>query len=121
MPFTIGTALAIYCTAIIVLPGQSRPAPYDAGGVFSVAGHYRYSRNPFLLGVILALWGEALITSRIVMFAYAFIFTWSIHFWVVFIEEPSLQDSFGGEYRAYRNAVPRWIPQFKRYDEGRDQ
>ena len=112
-----GALLALYCTAAIFIPGKSRPAPYDAGGIFTVAGPYRFVRNPFLLGVILALWGEALVTSRIVMIAYAFIFTWSIHFWVVFFEEPALTERFGIEYRKYRDAVPRWLPQFRKYKE----
>lgn len=111
----IGAPLAAYCTAVLFIPGKSRPAPYDAGGIFTIAGPYRYVRNPFMLGVILALWGEALFMSRIAMIAYAFIFTWCIHFWVIFFEEPSLQERFGGEYRAYRKAVPRWFPQLKRY------
>lgn len=111
----IGASLAIYCAAALLIPGKSRPAPYDAGGIFTVAGPYRYVRNPFMLGVILALWGEALITSRIVMMAYAFVFTWSIHFWVIFFEEPALTERFGGEYREYRDAVPRWLPQMRKY------
>lgn len=112
----LGVPLVIYCTIMLFLPGKKRVAPYDAGGVFIIAGPYRYVRNPFMLGVILALWGEALLTSRIVMMAYALIFTWSIHFWVIFFEEPALEQRFGKEYEAYRSRVPRWIPQFKRYD-----
>ncbi|HPQ80643.1 MAG TPA: isoprenylcysteine carboxylmethyltransferase family protein [bacterium] len=111
----LGGVLALYCAGALLIPGKSRPAPYDAGGSFTIAGPYRYVRNPFMLGVILALWGEALITSRIVMIAYAFILTWSIHFWVIFFEEPALTERFGGEYREYRDAVPRWFPQFRKY------
>ena len=111
----VGIPLAVYCAAVLFLPGKSRPAPYDAGGVFTIAGPYRYVRNPFLLGVIVALWGEALITSRVVMIAYALVFTWSIHFWVLFFEEPALLERFGTEYRSYRDAVPRWFPQFRKY------
>lgn len=111
----IGIPLALYCTASIFIPGKSRPAPYDAGGIFTIAGPYCYIRNPFMLGVLLSLWGEALFMSRIAMFAYAFIATWCIHFWVIFFEEPALQERFGDEYRAYREKVPRWIPRLDKY------
>jgi len=112
----LGGTLAIYCTAILLIPGTSRPAPYDAGGSFIVCGPYSYVRNPFLLGVVLVLWGEALLLSYVVMIAYAAAMTWCIHFWVIFFEEPSLSKSFGVEYKKYRKAVPRWLPRFSRYN-----
>lgn len=111
----MGIPLSLYCAIILFLPGKKRPAPYDAGGVFVISGPYCFVRNPFMLGVILTLWGEALLTSRIVMIAYALIFTWSIHFWVIFFEEPALEQRFGKEYEDYRNQVPRWLPQFRKY------
>ncbi len=111
----IGIPLIIYCGAIIFMPGKTRPAPYDAGGAFTIAGPYRYIRNPFMLGVILILWAEAIFMSRIAMIAYAFILTWVIHFWVIFFEEPALAAAFGKEYAGYKAKVPRWFPKFKRY------
>ena len=111
----VGAPLAIYCTAVLIIPGKSRPAPYVAGGTFTIAGPYRYVRNPFMLGVILTLWGEALLMSNIVMIAYAALFTWCIHFWVVFFEEPALIERLGDEYREYKKAVPRWFPKFRKY------
>lgn len=111
----IGIPLALYCAAVVIMPGTSKPVPYDAGGSFSIAGPYLYMRNPFMLGVILALWGEALYMSRVVMIAYAFILTWVIYFWVIFFEEPALIESLGREYEKYKKEVPRWFPQLKRY------
>jgi protein-S-isoprenylcysteine O-methyltransferase Ste14 len=111
----IGIPLSLYCAIIIITPGTSRPAPYDAGGTFTVAGPYLYMRNPFMLGVILSLWGEAILLMRIVMIAYAFILTWVIYFWVIFFEEPALTEGLGNEYLRYKKAVPRWFPQFRKY------
>lgn len=111
----ISIPLVIYCVAVLFLPGASRPAPYDAGGAFTIAGPYYYVRNPFMLGVVLALWGEAFLMLRIVMIAYAFILTWVIHFWVVFFEEPTLTERFGDEYREYKLSVPRWLPKLRKY------
>ena len=114
--FIIGFLFTLYCTAILFIPGKSRPAPYDAGGVFTIAGPYRYVRNPFMLGVIVALWGEAVYMERWPMVVYALLLTWVIHFWVVFFEEPALEERFGSEYDEYRKAVPRWLPHFSRYE-----
>jgi len=111
----LGAPLTLYCAAVLFLPGASRPAPYDAGGSFTIAGPYLYVRNPFMLGVILTLWGEAIYMSRVVMIAYAFILTWVIYFWVIFFEEPALTESLGDEYRKYKKAVPRWFPRIKKY------
>ena len=114
--FGIGSIFSIYCTSILFIPGKSRPAPYDAGGVFIIGGPYRYVRNPFMLGVIVALWGEAIYMERLAMIIYALMFTWMIHFWVIFFEEPALKERFSDEYDAYRTAVPRWFPSFRRYE-----
>ena len=111
----LGAPLTIYCTAVLFIPGKSRPAPYVAGGTFTIAGPYLYVRNPFMLGVILTLWGEAVLMSNTVMFAYAAIFSWCIHFWVVFFEEPALQERLGDDYLDYKKAVPRWFPRFRKY------
>ncbi len=111
----VGLALTLYCAWALFVPGKSRPAPYDAGGAFTIAGPYRFVRNPYMLGILLAAWGEVLVMSLVAMFVYAFLLTWVIHFWVVFYEEPSLQESFGPEYETYRRAVPRWFPKLRRY------
>ena len=34
----------------------------------------------------------------------------AFHCFVVLYEEPALTRRFGDAYRAYRDAVPRWIP-----------
>lgn len=115
--FGFGMCLALYCTTILFRHGKSRPAPYDAGGVFSIAGPYLYVRNPFMLGVVVALWGEAVFMERFAMVVYALIVTWVMHFWVIFFEEPALEERFGEEYDTYRKAVPRWFPHFKRYEQ----
>ena len=32
------------------------------------------------------------------------------HLFVILWEEPSLERTFGDEYRSYRESVPRWLP-----------
>lgn len=111
----LGIPLTLYCAWVLFIPGSTRPAPYDAGGSFTIAGPYLFVRNPFMLGVLLTLWGEAIYMARLTMIVYAFILTWVIYFWVIFFEEPALVESLGAEYKKYRNAVPRFFPQFRKY------
>lgn len=115
--FVAAFLFTLYCAFILFTPGKSRPAPYDAGGVFTIAGPYRYVRNPFMLGVIIALWGEAVFMEGLAMMIYALIIVWAIHFWVIFFEEPALEERFGKEYDEYRSVVPRWFPRLNRYEK----
>lgn len=113
----VGVVFAFYCSILLFLPSKRRARPYDADGVFVIAGPYRFVRNPFMLGVILALWGEALLLSSMALIAYAALVSWSIHFWVIFYEEGALMERFGNEYRRYRDSVPRWLPKLVRFEE----
>jgi protein-S-isoprenylcysteine O-methyltransferase Ste14 len=111
----IGIPLALYCAWVLFIPGSTRPAPSDAGGSFTIAGPYLFVRNPFMLGVLLTLWGEAIYMARLTMIVYAFVLMWVIYFWVIFFEEPALVESLGAEYKKYQKAVPRWFPQVRKY------
>ncbi len=111
----IGIPFSLYCSAILFLPGANRPMPYDTGDDFVIEGPYRYVRNPFLLGIIITLLGETILMSRFAMFAYTFLLVWCVHFWVIFFEEPALLERFEDKYKKYKDAVPRWLPKFKRY------
>lgn len=113
--FALGFLFAIYCAAVLFMPGKMRHAPYYAGGIFTTGGLYRYMRNPFMLSVIIALWGEVIYMQRVVMVGYALFLTWAIYLFVVFIEEPALEKRFPHEYKSYREIVPRWFPRFCRY------
>jgi protein-S-isoprenylcysteine O-methyltransferase Ste14 len=113
----IGFPLLFFSALFALRPDCSREAPAEAGGVFTVAGPYASIRNPLMLSTILLLWGEALIMSRFAMMAYAFLFTWAMHLWVVFYEEPALEARFGSEYEKYCAIVPRWLPKLRKYGD----
>jgi protein-S-isoprenylcysteine O-methyltransferase Ste14 len=54
--------------------------------------------------------GEAVLTGRAVLFAYAAFLAVAYHLFVVSHEEPALGRLFGTSYARYRAAVPRWLP-----------
>jgi hypothetical protein len=44
------------------------------------------------------------------LIVYGALFWLAFHLFVVAYEEPTLEQTFGGEYEAFRANVPRWIP-----------
>jgi protein-S-isoprenylcysteine O-methyltransferase Ste14 len=72
-------------------------------------GLYRVSRNPMYVGVVLAVFGQALIFgSRDVAFYGAAIWL-CFHLVVVLLEEPHLRSERGPSYDEYCRRVPRWL------------
>jgi protein-S-isoprenylcysteine O-methyltransferase Ste14 len=92
------------------------PVPVASPPALVVSGFYRYVRNPIYVGFTIILAGQALLFGSVGLVEYA------AAAWVVgavavrCYEEPVLTRKFGDEYRAYRRAVPAWIPRMKRWD-----
>lgn len=75
-----------------------------------VAGPYAYVQHPIWLGLWLMLCGEALWMQSALLALYAGLVAILVNWYVTMIEEPRLLHRFGEDYRAYRAAVPRWVP-----------
>ena len=114
-----GVALAGWCIALFARVGKGTLAPWDPTSRLVAVGPYRYTRNPMITGVATTLAGQAL------LFGSRWIAYWLLTFVVInqgyFIlsEEPGLEDRFGEDYRAYKRAVPRWIPRFRSRGQSR--
>ena len=73
-------------------------------------GIYQYSRNPMYLGFVVALLGFALLTgASIVSFLFVVLFFLITDRWYIAFEEKAMMKTFGREYKAYCQAVRRWI------------
>lgn len=70
---------------------------------------YRFSRNPMYIGVMTAVFGQALWLESGVLMLYTAILFFCFHLVVVFIEEPHLRSKNGSSYEEYCRAVPRWV------------
>jgi protein-S-isoprenylcysteine O-methyltransferase Ste14 len=109
----IGVGVAIYLhTAFwgFALRGQGTPAPIAPPQRLVVEGLHHHVRNPMYIGVLLMVWGQALLFWSRALAEYV-VFLWlAFHVFVRLYEEPALQKQFGDEYEAYRRRVPRWIP-----------
>jgi protein-S-isoprenylcysteine O-methyltransferase Ste14 len=105
-----GAALALMCILTFVVVGRGTPAPFDPPRRLVVRGPYRFVRNPMYLGAGLALAGASLFYRSIPLLAYAGLFLFITHIFVVSYEEPTLLRTFEGDYEAYCRRTGRWWP-----------
>ena len=102
-----GLWLAARSALLLVGRGRPRRGPTPR---FIIAGPYLRTRNPLFAGVLLALLGIAGATRSPMLGAATAAAALALHLWVTAVEEPRLRRRFGEAYRAYLNAVPRWLP-----------
>jgi protein-S-isoprenylcysteine O-methyltransferase Ste14 len=115
IPIILGALAILWCYGIFNFIGKGTPWPFDPPKKLVVAGLYRYVRNPMESGIILVLFGEALLFESSAIVLYMIFCFLLLHLKQVLIEEPSLRRRFGKTYEQYCNSVPRWIPRLKAY------
>jgi protein-S-isoprenylcysteine O-methyltransferase Ste14 len=93
---------------LVVLAGVSA-SPLAAPTSLRTEGAYAWSRNPLLFGVVLILFGEALVFRSLPLAIYAAAYWTWLHLFLTFKEEPALRAQFGETYEAYCRRVPRWF------------
>lgn len=113
-----GLGLTAWCVNLFNLKGRGTPVPLDPPKQFVAAGPYQYVRNPMMLGMLLILGGEVAFYESHAVWRYTLVLIAAAYFFVRFWEEPDLERRFGDTYRAYKRAVPRWIPR-RRTNEGK--
>ena len=96
--------------ARFALQGLGTPAPVAPPKNLVVTGLYRHLRNPIYLAVVAIILGQAVLFSVLRLVLYGALLWLGFHLFVVAYEEPTLQDTFGSEYEAYRANVRRWVP-----------
>jgi len=93
-----------------VADGKGTLAPWDPPSVVVVRGPYQFVRNPMISGVILLLFGEALVLLSPPHALWAVGFLILNLFYIPVVEEPQLERRFGDCYLEYRRHVRRFIP-----------
>ena len=113
-----GFSLWLWTVRLFSRIGKGTLAPWDSTSRLVVEGPYRHVRNPMISGVAAVLVGEAILLGSpgLVVLAAVFPVVNSIYF--LSVEEPGLERRFGDEYRAYKRAVPRWIPRIEPWRAG---
>ena len=110
----VGLALFAWCVVLFARVGRGTLAPWDPTKNLVAAGPYRFTRNPMITGVAGILCGEALLLGSRILAAWAAAVIVINHLYFILSEEPGLERRFGESYRAYRAAVPRWLPRVRR-------
>ena len=105
--------------ARFALQGLGTPAPIAPTQRLVVTGLYRYVRNPIYIAVVAVIFGQALLFGDWRLLWYGALLWLAFHLFVVMYEEPTLKESFGAEYEAFRINVPRWIPRLTAWRGGR--
>lgn len=90
----------------------TRPVRFLLGeepGKIVQQGLYRYSRNPMYIGVVMAIFGQAIVFASINVAVYGAAAWVFFHLAVVYLEEPHLRRVRGAAYDEYCRCVPRWL------------
>jgi protein-S-isoprenylcysteine O-methyltransferase Ste14 len=112
--FLLGALLTFSGAYYLVLRGDGTPFLFDPPKRMVVAGPYASMQHPMMLGLLLMVYAEALWFYSVSIILYAVVLTLLSDLYVTYIEEPRLTQRFGDDYRAYRAAVPRWLPFYRR-------
>lgn len=83
--------------------------PFRQANQLVQTGLYAYSRNPIYLGMVMSLFGIAILLGSLTPFLVIPIFAWLIQRNVILAEEQMLESIFGDTYRQYKQKVRRWL------------
>jgi protein-S-isoprenylcysteine O-methyltransferase Ste14 len=112
----VGVALLCFGGGLAVLAqaqmGESWRAGIDVAGSYELVCHglFRVVRNPFYLGIILAVAGVVLMAPSVVTALGWIAVVLGCEIDVRLVEEPHLSKAFGPRYREYAAATGRFVP-----------
>jgi protein-S-isoprenylcysteine O-methyltransferase Ste14 len=112
----VGACLFLASLRRFVTEGRGTLAPWDPPRRLVVRGPYRYVRNPMISGVVLVLFGEALLLLSPPHLTWALIFLGINSVYIPLLEEPGLARRFGHGYREYCRHVPRLVPRLQPWE-----
>lgn len=111
--FTLSFALFAWCVVLFARIGRGTLAPWDPTRNLVASGPYRLVRNPMISAVAMMLLAQALFWGSWLLALWAALFVLINHTYFVLSEEPGLERRFGDDYRAYKAAIPRWLPRLR--------
>lgn len=110
----IGSGVVVLLDAFIRFArADGTPAPPVPTAHLVVDGPYRFVRNPMYLAVLAIILGQALLFASTATVVYAALTFAGVFLFVRFYEEPTLEATYGDEYRRYRRRVRGWMPRLR--------
>ncbi len=106
--FTVGTVIGLCSGYAMTREGNGTPLPSECTRNLVISGPYRFIRNPMAFSGILQGVAVGLMIGSSLVIVYSIL---GGIWWEVLVrwrEEKHLEESFGGEYVAYRSRVPCW-------------
>jgi protein-S-isoprenylcysteine O-methyltransferase Ste14 len=113
LPLFGGLAIVYWTVQTMSRTGQSLSPVADPDELVTT-GAFAHTRNPMYLGVVLAVFGIAVLAGSPLVATYGVLLGLTYHCIVVRLEESKLQNAFGSQYESYREEVPRWLPRLRR-------
>jgi len=83
--------------------------PFEESSALITGGVFRITRNPMYMGMILILFGVAMLLGSTTPFAVVVLLVAMLDRAFITPEEQKLEDTFGERFRQYRGRVRRWI------------
>jgi protein-S-isoprenylcysteine O-methyltransferase Ste14 len=111
----IAVAVAVLLDVFVrfVGDGAGTPSPAAPARHLLVRGAFRHVRHPMYVATAAAIVGEALLFAQPILLIGAAAYVAAMRALTFYAEEPRLARRFGGEYDAYRRAVPGWWPRLR--------
>jgi len=110
-------AILLEAFARFVWYGLGTPAPVFPTKRLVTTGLYRHVRNPMYIAVTTVIFGEGLLLGNPQLLGYGVCVWLGFFVFVLAYEEPTLRRTYGHEYTAFCDAVPRWIPRLRPWAE----
>lgn len=109
-----GVIIIISVFHLFITYGEGTPIPKQLTSKLATKklvtrGIFKHTRNPFAIGMLMTLIGFGIYINSYSMLLLTIIAFIGGHLFVVYIEEPDMEQRFGQEYLKYKKKVPRWI------------
>jgi protein-S-isoprenylcysteine O-methyltransferase Ste14 len=111
--FLLATALGLTAGYHLIMRGKGTPFPLDPTRELVTSGPYRWVRNPQGIAMTLAALAEALIVDAHWLWVLVPLTVLYLEVAVGRWEERQLLAQHGDRYRAYRQAVRKWVPRLR--------
>ncbi|MEX1256412.1 MAG: isoprenylcysteine carboxylmethyltransferase family protein [Gemmatimonadota bacterium] len=104
-----GSVALLRCAREFRTRGEGTLAPWSPPRRLVTTGLYRRSRNPMYVAVLVVLIGWSVWYRSLALGLYTVAVAGAFHLRVLLYEEPKLEETFGAEWRGYRERVRRWL------------